>query len=118
MSPLLLLALGGGAWVLLSKPKASARTYDILFQTPAKLSASQDPKPQLCAALFGACGAKSITSSLTAPSPGKYVYTVTLDKECPLPSAGTVVALHFGRGVSIPATILAAQLAPVQVPAA
>lgn len=106
------LALGGG-WLLLGK-KSSPVTISVLLQTPAALPLNVDVKPQLFRALFAPCGAKLVTSFLTAPQPGRYVYTVTVDKDCPLPQQGTTVALAYGRQ-RVPATVMTAQVAPVAV---
>lgn len=104
------LALGGG-WLLLSK-KNAPMTISILLQTPAALPLDIDVKPQLWDALFASCGAKLVTSFLTAPQPGRYVYTVTVDRACPLPAQGTTVALAYGRQ-RVPATVMTSQVAPV-----
>ena len=106
-----LLAAGAGAWLVLAGKKKKV-TVSVLLQTPAALPKNVNVRPQLFAALFAPCGAKEITSFLTAPQPGRYVYTVTLDRECPLPRAGTTVALSYGR-TRIPATVMTSQVAPV-----
>jgi hypothetical protein len=106
------LALGGG-WLLLSK-KNAPMTISVLLQTPAALPLNVDVKPQLFAGLFPDCGAKVVTSFLTAPQPGRYVYTVTVDRPCALPQQGTTVALAYGRQ-RVPATVMTSQVAPVAV---
>lgn len=110
--PLLwLLVAGAGGWWLLAG-KAKKVTVSVLLQTPAALPKNIDVKPQLFAALFAPCGAKLVTSFLTAPQPGRYVYTVTLDRDCPLPLRGVTVPLAYGRQ-RVPATVMTAQVAPV-----
>jgi hypothetical protein len=112
--PLVWIALGlGGLWLALAK-KGEPMTISVLLQTPAALPLNVDVKPQLFAALFANCGAKLVTSFLTAPQPGRYVYTVTLDRPCPLPVQGTTVPLAYGRQ-RVPATVMTAQVAPVAV---
>jgi hypothetical protein len=111
--PLVWIALGLGGWWLLAK-KSTPMTISVLLQTPAALPKNIDVKPQLFAGLFPNCGAKVVTSFMTAPQPGRYVYTVTLDRPCPLPQQGTTVALAYGRQ-RVPATVMTSQVAPVHV---
>jgi hypothetical protein len=110
--PLFWLALaGGGAWLVFGGKKKKV-TVSVLLQAPAALPKNIDVKPQLFAALFAPCGAKLVTSFLTAPQPGRYVYTVTLDRDCPLPRAGVTVPLAYGRQ-RVPVTVMTSQVAPV-----